>query len=107
MDKNDVLKILFESKALKEPSTSSPGTYEIGELAKILSTKIRDELEDDTGRFKETAEELFGITSIILTYILIKRKFDNPTEEILPRKAISLFLTFSQNLQLHRLFHYK
>ena len=95
LDKKDVLKILFESKALKEPSTSSPGTYEIGELAKILSTKIRDELEDDTGRFKETAEELFGITSIILTYILIKRKFDNPTEDILPRKAISLFLTFS------------
>lgn len=96
LDKNDVLKILFESKALKEPSKSSPGTYEIGELTEILSTKIREELREDTGRFKDTAEEMFGIVSIMLTYILIQRKLNKPDEEILPRKAISLFLTFAQ-----------
>jgi len=96
LDKNDVLKILFESKALKEPSKSSPETYEIGELTEILSTKIGEELREDTGRFKDTAEEMFGIVSIMLTYILIQRKLNKPDEEILPRKAISLFLTFAQ-----------
>ena len=96
LDKNIVLNILFESKALKKPSPSSPGTYEIGDLTSILSTRIRLELTSETGKFKETAEEMFGITSIMLTYILIKQKFENPNDQIMPRKAISLFLTFAQ-----------
>ncbi len=67
----------------------------MGELSRILSRKIRDELTADTGHFKEKSEELFGITSIILTHILIKRKLKNADETILPRKAFSLFLTFT------------
>jgi len=95
LDRNDVLDVLFESQALKRPSSSSPGRFDMGNLSKILTIRIRDELSEDAERFKAAAEEMFGITSIILTNILIKKKLNNPEKRILPRKAISLFLTFA------------
>jgi len=95
LDRNDVLDVLFESQALERPSSSSPGRFDMGKLSKILTIRIRDELSEDAERFKAAAEEMFGITSIILTNILIKKKLDDPEKRILPRKAISLFLTFA------------
>lgn len=96
IDRDEVLDILYETKALKKPDSSSPSTFKIGDLTKLIVPKIKDEITSDTGKFKETAEEMFGITSIMLTYILIKKKLENPENNILPRKAISLFLTFNQ-----------
>jgi len=96
LDKDEVLDILYETKALKKPDPSSPGLFKIGDLTNLVTKKIKDELTNDTGKFKETAEEMFGIVSIMLTYILIKKKLKDPESTILPRKAISLFLTFNQ-----------
>lgn len=96
LDKDEVLDILFETKALKKPDPKSPGSFKMGELTELIVPKINDELTSDTGKFKETVEEMFGITSIMLTYILIKKKLEDPENTILPRKAISLFLTFNQ-----------
>ncbi len=74
---------------------SSPGAYGIGDLSRILSRRISAGFREGAEERKDAAEEMFGFTSIILTYLLIKRKFNNPDEKILPRKAISIFITFA------------
>ena len=103
IDPQDILIVLYESKILKAPTTTSPpGRYEKGELTEMLVRKIRPELfldpRDKTNRRrrKRSMQEMFGIVSIVLTYVLLKKKLKNPKGKILPRKAMSLFLTLAQ-----------
>ena len=95
MEKDDLLEILYDARIIKNPSPLSPGSYEIGALSKILSNSIREGFQEGAEKRKDAAEEMFGFTSIILTFLLIKRKFNYPDEKILPRKAISIFTTFA------------
>lgn len=91
---DDLIDVLVRAKLLIiNPAT--PGIYTRGDLAQNLATQLRDALERNPNEIKEPAEQFFGIISLILTNALIKRKIADPTQVILPRKAISLFLLFA------------
>ena len=108
VDKRDILIILFESKTLETPKPGLTNTiFKAGKLTQILVKKIRNELitdkhdESNRKRFKKAATEMFGIVSIILTYILMEKKFEDPKNQWLPRKALSVFLTLVHIILKH------
>lgn len=108
IDIDIILDVLVESKILEPLPTDKTSTmFQPGELARISIKRIRDELITDKTnktnrkRFKSAAQEMFGITAVMLTKILLEKKLKDPVNQWMPRKSISVFLTLSKIIRLN------
>lgn len=91
---DDIIDVLVQGELITR-NPADPNRYERTPQAQNLAAQLRDALTINPNEIKEPAERFFGMISLILTNALIHRKMIDPTQGILPRKAISLFLLFA------------
>jgi len=103
VDTADILLVLYEAKVLKEPTAKTPpSSFEKGELTDMVVRRVSRELDPtipaNRRRRKRSMQEMFGIVSMVLTYVLMKKKLTNPKGKVLPRKSLSLFLLLTHHI---------
>lgn len=93
LNRDDIIE-LMEEAGIIVVRRGSPGVFDIGPVARFLVPRIIDDIKNGSGPLREHLIQLFGITSIVLSLVLLKRKVNGREHAPVPKKFLSLFLSF-------------